>query len=127
MDRENKACGRVGAARINGNSAGNVLHTAIHPPTPVHARRVVGMSTNPGGLFLGPVRRPLKADSDFFVAGNTNRELLCKISVFSIISAGCDAMDLAEHEQSYECMFQGCPATFSSFQRVSLDWPMVLV
>lgn len=82
------------------------------------------MTSNSGGLFLGPVRRPLKADSDFFVAGNTNRELLCKISVFSIMiggGGGCDAMDLAEHQQSYACMFQDCSATFSSFQRVSLD------
>ncbi len=87
------------------------------------------MSPNPGGLFLGPVRRPLRADSEFFVAGNTNRELFCKISVFSIMSGGGghDAMDLAEHQQSYACVFQGCSATFSSFQRVSLYRPVVRV
>lgn len=76
------------------------------------------------GLYLGPVRRPLSADSEFFDAGNTARALLCKISVFALISGGdCDSMDFEDHQQQhYECMFRDCPATFSSLARVSLDW-----
>ncbi|CAM9366611.1 unnamed protein product, partial [Pylaiella littoralis] len=71
------------------------------------------------GLYHGPVRRPLSADSEFFDAGNTARALLCKISVFALISGGdCDSMDFEDHQQQhYECMFRDCPATFSSLAR----------
>lgn len=75
---------------------------------------------NPGSLYLGPVQRPLSADSEFFDAGNLNRALLCKINVFAIISGGGDAMDFDDRQQTYECMFHGCSSTFSSLQRVSL-------
>eukprot|EP00903_Cladosiphon_okamuranus_P008012 g7729.t1 len=75
------------------------------------------MPTNPGGLYLGPVRRPRKADSEFFDAGNINRALLCKINVFAIISEGGDAMDFDDQPQTFECMFHGCSSRFSSLQR----------
>ncbi|CAM9431648.1 unnamed protein product [Ectocarpus sp. 6 AP-2014] len=70
-----------------------------------------------GGLYLGPVLRPLSSDSEFFDEGNTNRALLCKLNVFAIMSGGADAMDLHEDQHQFECMFQDCTATFSSLKR----------
>ncbi|CAN0103124.1 unnamed protein product [Ectocarpus sp. 12 AP-2014] len=70
-----------------------------------------------GGLYLGPVLRPLSSDSEFFDEGNTNRALLCKLNVFAIMSGGADAMDLHEDQHQYECMFQDCTAIFSSLKR----------
>ncbi|CAM9102580.1 unnamed protein product [Ectocarpus sp. 13 AM-2016] len=70
-----------------------------------------------GGLYVGPVLRPLSSDSEFFDEGNTNRALLCKLNVFAIMSLGADAMDLHEDQHQYECMFQDCTATFSSLKR----------
>lgn len=78
--------------------------------------------TNRGGLYLGPVRRPLNADSEFFDAGNINRALLCKINVFAVISGGGDAMDFHDQRQTFKCMFHGCSSTFSSLERVGVGW-----
>lgn len=83
------------------------------------------MATNAGPLYPGPIRRPLSPDAEFFDEGNTNRALLCKINVFAIIARGgeFDEMDILDQQdqQRYECMFQGCTATFSSMKRVSFD------
>lgn len=74
------------------------------------------------GVYMGPVRRPRNADDAFFDAGNVQRALLCKMSVFAL-ERGRDAeemMDLFEDDQPrYECKFQGCNAMFSSMKRVS--------
>ncbi|CAM9848487.1 unnamed protein product, partial [Ectocarpus fasciculatus] len=74
-------------------------------------------SRDTGGLYLGPVLRPLSSDSEFFDEGNTNRALLCKLNVFAIMSGGANAMDFHEHGHQYECMIQDCTATFSSLKR----------
>lgn len=80
------------------------------------------------GVLSGPVRRRLKPDDEFFDAGNVQRALLCKVSVFAVEfrSAWDDnndeaGMQLEEEflQRSYECMFKGCPSTFSSLSRVS--------
>ncbi|CAM9175380.1 unnamed protein product, partial [Hapterophycus canaliculatus] len=78
-------------------------------------------ATNSGPLYLGPVRRKLSSDAEFFDEGNTNRALLCKINVFAIIARGgeVDEMDILgqQDQQRYECMFQDCTASFSSLKR----------
>ncbi|CAM9296786.1 unnamed protein product [Scytosiphon promiscuus] len=80
-----------------------------------------GTSVHSSPLYLGPVRRPLSPDAEFFDEGNTNRALLCKINVFAIIARGgeSDEMDVLDkqNQQRYDCMFQDCAASFSSLKR----------
>lgn len=77
-----------------------------------------------GGIFVGPVRRRLSPDDEFFDLGNVQsyRALKSKMSVFAL-ACGSEEMgwndDLHLHERSYECMFEGCIAKFSSLSRVS--------
>lgn len=82
-----------------------------------------------GGLFSGPVRRRLSPDDDFFDAGNIQRAVLCKMSVFSL--EGGDGGDMMDQDsatyldgRSYNCRFNKCRATFSSLAKVSLALPL---
>lgn len=69
-------------------------------------------------MYTGAVRRRLGADDDFFEAGNLQRALLCKLSVYREEEEEED-IALGESQLRYECMFQGCGARFSSLKRVS--------
>ena len=86
---------------------------------------VVPQSQAVKGMYLGPVRRRLDADDDFFEAGNVQRALLCKLSVFRQEEEeedGTAMMAAFEDDQPrHECMFQGCGAYFSSLKRVSVS------
>lgn len=73
------------------------------------------------GMYVGPVRRRLGADDAFFEAGNVQRALLCKLSVFRQEEEedSTAMMSAFEDDQPrYECMFQDCGAKFSSLKRV---------
>lgn len=69
------------------------------------------------GVYQGPVKRPRSADDDFFDAGNVQRALLCKLSVYSVEDDSF--MMLEDDRLAYECMFKDCNAKFSSLRRVS--------
>ena len=79
-------------------------------------------------MYVGPVRRRLGADDDFFEAGNVQRALLCKLSVFRQEEEeeeeeeeedGTVMATSTDNRPRYECMFQDCNAKFSSLKRVS--------
>lgn len=81
------------------------------------------------GMLSGPVKRPLSPDDEFFDAGNIQRAVLCKMSVFSLES-GCNYHAMSDGEddsylgtRSYQCRFNGCTSTFSSLAKVSSSCP----
>lgn len=80
-------------------------------------------------MYVGPVRRRLGADDDFFEAGNVQRALLCKLSVFRQDEEEDSTAMMSAFEDDhprYECMFQDCGAKFSSLKRVRVGVSLVL-
>lgn len=76
------------------------------------------------GVFSGAIKRKLLPDDEFFDAGNIQRAVLSKMSVFSLES-GCNDGAMTDGEEDsylntvyYQCRFNGCKSTFSSLVKV---------